>query len=347
MNISKIICSLVFLLLTAFAVFATGQAGDVLIYEKTEREMFTNPLESYYQAGKGERPNFMVMPFIRSTGNWRGYIATWEIEDSKLYLKKVDAWLCKETKESCKRVELADLFPGKVAGGRVAAEWFTGDLRVPDGKLLQYVHMGYASTYERDLIFDVKGGKVSEPKVIDNTKSPLPSQMEAMRLELEKLKQSEVGNQPAFGTAKIKREPKSGIVIVPGQGVFSVGTRRADLEAVVGDGEAKNPYEGIYFVEYPKVGVQVSYEEGRDTVHVIFLYNNQSRYENFAVPVVKTDKGIDWKSSPEDIVKAYGKAPKDFSDNSKSWRRLEYPGIDFLFQGGKLGRIGILGPDGN
>jgi hypothetical protein len=33
----------------------------------------------------------------------------------------------------------------------VFAEWFTGVLIVPDGKMLQYVHMPYASRFEREL----------------------------------------------------------------------------------------------------------------------------------------------------------------------------------------------------
>jgi hypothetical protein len=118
MNISKFACSFGLLLLSAFAVFATGQQADRIVYQKSERMLFSNPLEDYYKADPGKRPHFMIAPLINSTGNWRGYIATWEIEECRLYLKKVDAWLCKETKESCKLVELADLFPGKVVGSR-------------------------------------------------------------------------------------------------------------------------------------------------------------------------------------------------------------------------------------
>jgi hypothetical protein len=46
-------------------------------------------------------------------------------------------------------------------------------------------------------------------------------------------------------------------------------------------------------------------------------------------------------------LKAYGKPLKDFGGKGESWRRLEYAGIDFLFRGGRLERIGILGPGGN
>jgi hypothetical protein len=348
---------LLLLLVYAPAVFGTGQDADNIIYKGTERMLFSNPLKDYYRGDPGRRPNFMVKPLTMSSGNWRGYVATWEIVGGKLFLTKVDSWFCSgSTKESCHQVALSELFPGKVSNQRVYAEWYSGELRVPDGELLQYVHMGYGSTYERDLIFNVKKGVVSGPKVIDNTKGDLPSEPEAALKELQKLKESPVGNKPAFGAAQSKaskpkaaRGPKSGIVIVPGQGVFAVGTRRMDLEAVVGDGESENPYKGIYFVEYPKAGLEVSYESGKNTVHIIFLYNGQPGYENFVTPKVKTDKGIDWNASPEDILKAYGKPLHDYQDESpaKSWRRLEYPGIDFLFESGRLGRIGILGPDGN
>lgn len=342
-------------LLFAGLIFATAQEPDKILINGTEKMLLTNPLEDYYSDPE-KRPRFMIEPFMTSSGNWRGYVATWEIDDGKLFLKKINSWFCEgETKESCRQVELAVIFPEKVLDGRVAANWFSGDLRIPDGKQLQYVHMGYGSTYERDIFYNVKDGKVGKARIVDNTKNPPVSEMESARRELQKLKNSSLGTKTAFGTGKMterkketpKREPKSGIAIVPGKGVFAIGVSRKEMETVVGDGEQGSPYEDVYFVEYPKAGVQISYKNGKDTVHVIFLYNNQSRYEDYVTPTVKTDKGIDWASTEADILKAYGKPIKDFSDESKSWRRLEYAGIDFLFQNGRLGRIGILGPDGN
>ncbi len=316
------------------------------MYNGKERELFSNPLEDYYTGGQ-KRPDYLVAPLTTSSGNWRGYVATWLITDGKLYLTKIDSWICTgETKKSCSRVTLSSIFGKKVKKGRVLADWFTGELRIPDGKELQYVHMGYGSTYERDIIFTAKLGDVTGPYVIDNTTKELPSELEAARRELEKLKAAEERKmKPTEKPAK--RRPLSGITITPGQGIFKYGTKRVDLEAVVGEGDAESPYEDVYFVEYPAAGVQASYDNGKDTVHVIFLYNNAPHYPGFAIPEVRTEKGISWTSTGEDILKAYGKPLKDFSDDSKTWRRLEYPGIDFLFQGGQLERIGILGPDGN
>lgn len=356
MNISKLILLALIVFSLSTAAFATGQEPDKIVYKGVERSLFSNPLEDYYKRPE-DRPKFAIGPFMFSSGNWRGYVATWKIDNGKLFLTKIDSWICTgDSKESCHLVELAELFPKKLQEGLVMADWYTGDLRVPDGKELRYVHMGYGSIYERDLIFKVKDGEVGEPMIIDNTKKQIPSANERALEELRKLKDSSIGSQPAFGglgrkpasQASAKREPKSGSVIVPGEGVFKVGTKRSDLEAVIGDGEAGSKYDDVYFVEYPKVGVQVSYKNGTDTVHVIFLYNGpQARYEDFIAPVVKTDKGIDWNSTDKDVLKAYGKPSKDFSDDRKTWRRLEYPGIDFLFSSGRLSRIGILGTNSN
>jgi hypothetical protein len=53
-------------------------------------------------------------------------------------------------------VSLGRVFPG--FPDRVFAHWFTGELRVPQGGLLQYVHMGFGSRYERDLLIQFRHG---------------------------------------------------------------------------------------------------------------------------------------------------------------------------------------------
>jgi hypothetical protein len=50
------------------------------------------------------------------------------------------------------------LFPGEK---RVEADWFTGRIIVPDGKLVKHVHMGYASTLKSYTILTVEHGVVT------------------------------------------------------------------------------------------------------------------------------------------------------------------------------------------
>lgn len=76
--------------------------------------------------------------------------------------------------------------------GIVNAAWFSGELRTPEGKELLYVHMGYGSVYERDILLTVEKGRITRTKVIDNTKRRLPSALELERQELEKMNKKDL-----------------------------------------------------------------------------------------------------------------------------------------------------------
>ena len=200
MDMRKVLISIFLLMLFSTDAFATGQAADVLIYQGKTYALFSNPLEDYYP-DEDRRPQFMVRPHTMSSGNWRGYVATWEIVGDKLYLSKIDSWFCggrpgSRSNGGCRRVTLRELFGKRVFNGRVLASWFSGELRVPDGKELEYVHMGYGSVYERDILFEVKAGKVLRREVVDNTNRERPSNLELQRQELEKLKKSPSGDKP-------------------------------------------------------------------------------------------------------------------------------------------------------
>lgn len=193
---------LLIILLSLFSnAFATGQSPDVLFYDGKVYDLFSNPLEDFYKNEK-DRPRFFITPGGSSSGNWRGYVAYWEVEEDSLYLKAIDSWLCGGTpvelatgKGDCRKADVKELFGNKYAQNKVFADWFSGELRIPDGKQLQYVHMGYGSVYERDILISVKQGKITEKKIVDNTKKKPESEMELQRKELEKLKNSPVGNK--------------------------------------------------------------------------------------------------------------------------------------------------------
>jgi hypothetical protein len=176
--------------------FATAQAPDVLLYDNKVYDLYANPLETFYK-DEASRPRFQVQPGTISSGNWRGYVAIWEIEGDTLFLKGIDSWVCDPTSsdESCRKADLKELFGQQFRAGKVEATWFSGELRIPDGKMLQYVHMGYGTIYERDIILTLQSGKVTKRNVIDNTKRKIPSSLELQRRELEKLKDSPAGNR--------------------------------------------------------------------------------------------------------------------------------------------------------
>ncbi len=135
----------------------TAQVSEKLLYEGKSIFLFSEPLALY-----------LVQNQIRftspHTANWRGYVGTWEIIETegveRLYLVGIEAHKDYET-----ILTLPDLFPGF---DKVFAHWFTGELRCPQGDLVEYIHMGYASTYEYELFLEFKQGVLVHKYAIHN-----------------------------------------------------------------------------------------------------------------------------------------------------------------------------------
>ena len=70
--------------------FATAQESDKLILNNKTERLFANPLESIFFKNPElkEKYNTIISKYdvLISTGCWRGYIATFEIIDSELYI---------------------------------------------------------------------------------------------------------------------------------------------------------------------------------------------------------------------------------------------------------------------
>lgn len=92
---------------------------------------------------------------IRSpnTALWRGYVGTWEIVNNRLYLIALSGEFIDGSP-----VNLEAIFPGYPE--RVFAHWYSGLLRIPQGELLKYVHMGFGSIYKSDLFININKGHV-------------------------------------------------------------------------------------------------------------------------------------------------------------------------------------------
>ena len=137
----------------------TAQVPDSIRYQGQEYPLLANPLEQYWKDA-GQRPRF-IPP---STANWRGYVATWTLEDNILYLTALSGRV--EQGE----VTLDTLFPDN--NGRVEASWFNGALRLPQGEMVHYRHMGYESLYARELILSIEAGHVSGTREVRNAPDP-------------------------------------------------------------------------------------------------------------------------------------------------------------------------------
>lgn len=87
--------------------------------------MLTEPLSDYF-ARIGSRPRFLC----RVTSLLRGYLGTWETADERLYLRAPRGVFEDDTPFS-----VATFFPEHP--DRVFADWYSGTLRIPQGKQLQ------------------------------------------------------------------------------------------------------------------------------------------------------------------------------------------------------------------
>nr|MBP7911909.1 hypothetical protein [Pseudomonadales bacterium] len=134
----------------------TAQIPEVLRFESREHPMCTEPLEDYFELGGRKSPFASYC-----TANWRGYIGTWEVRGQRLYLVGLEG----RSGEGAE-LTLVSLFPGH--GSRVYAHWYSGTVRLPEGKLLKYFHGGYGSTYERDRLLRFDKGVLVETSVQRN-----------------------------------------------------------------------------------------------------------------------------------------------------------------------------------
>ena len=131
----------------------TAQVPDLLLLDGERLALFTNPLEQYFAMG-GRKPGLRWS----STANWRCYVATWEVVNDRLYLIDIEGDL-----ENGEPASLAAVFPGYA--DRVFAHWYNGELRIPQGERTNYVHMGYHSTFERDLLITVVRGVLTQRRI--------------------------------------------------------------------------------------------------------------------------------------------------------------------------------------
>lgn len=146
--------------------FGTAQHPEVLLFEGKKESMFAEPLEKYFSESRPKPEMFEPT----STACWRGYIGTWKIQDGSLLLislgrermKKMDG----EWRIVMDNVPLTKVFPD--ARGPVHAEWFSGVIRVPRGKMLRYVHMGFGSLTEQNLYLTFKTGRLTAKRLVDN-----------------------------------------------------------------------------------------------------------------------------------------------------------------------------------
>jgi len=147
-----------------------AQLPDILILDGTKMDLYSNPLESYWDLYPKKKPVFQSTESCK-----RGYIATWQLHNRLLILREITGNIQTSNFIFWKKVipySWKMLFP-KVQGNGVVASWFTGKIRIPQGNKLFYVHHAYDSRFEREIIITIDKGEAIKTVELDYTQQKL------------------------------------------------------------------------------------------------------------------------------------------------------------------------------
>lgn len=134
----------------------TSQIADKCIYLGMEYAMpdcLTFPSEDSrivkvsYDEASDEDKNSIVY----SNACWRNYIATWEIKNDCLYIKKLEG-----------KYRL-------VVSEPILADWFTGDVVLPQGELIENpIDLDFELIYEKEITLTIVSGIVTQSDIREN-----------------------------------------------------------------------------------------------------------------------------------------------------------------------------------
>lgn len=165
----------------------TAQVCDSITFEGEVYPLHSDPLFTYLREKKLD--NKFVAPH---TACWRGYIADWEIFKGKLYLIGLCGYV-DEGNNIAKKVGMECLFPREK---KVHAKWFSGEIRIEKGELIESANMGFESKYEQEILITVEHGIVKNiPTVVTNR---VCVQCGTSLLERPKIQIGEPGNEREF-----------------------------------------------------------------------------------------------------------------------------------------------------
>jgi hypothetical protein len=155
----------------------TAQTPDVVILDRRPYRLHSLPLEQYFRRTKS-RPELREI----HTGNYRGYVARWEIFRKRLFLTGLFGafWTVPEAQRQSLRpdpdafepasewtrsLRLVDLFPDEAP--LVPATWVTQRLVAAVGPRLVYDHFGFGGLHAAYRVINVVQGRVWRQRNFD------------------------------------------------------------------------------------------------------------------------------------------------------------------------------------
>jgi hypothetical protein len=132
------------LVLVALPAFATEQARDTIAFAGQQDSMLERPLNDFLK-----RLPLIPRFDIPSTANYKGYTASWEVKDSRLFLATFHATTNRQP------YSISSLFPGRKLP--IQADWYSGTVHIVGGR--ETLAQG-RYTYERVAALQVTNGVV-------------------------------------------------------------------------------------------------------------------------------------------------------------------------------------------
>lgn len=147
-----------------------AQLPDTITLGSKEMDLYTNPLEPFWENSGKRKPNFKLTENCK-----RGYVAAWFIKDNQLLLTHIKGRQFVKTfffGDKLVDISLKKIFP-KSNGKNIHANWYSGKLRIPAGPMTQYEHYNYNSRFEKEIIITVNKGDVIKMVTLDYTQQKL------------------------------------------------------------------------------------------------------------------------------------------------------------------------------
>ncbi|MCU0322326.1 MAG: hypothetical protein MUE72_07915 [Chitinophagaceae bacterium] len=135
--------------LVTFCLSATEQYGDRLVVNKDTSWIEATPLEDSLE-NKGSRSFGELNLGGNCSALWRGYVATWQLENNSLFLIKLQLDYCSDNPLD---YDLSKEFNKN----KVFADWVNRTIRKPEGRFIQ--HGNYSEPiHEGEIIYAFENG---------------------------------------------------------------------------------------------------------------------------------------------------------------------------------------------
>lgn len=134
--------------------FATEQGRDAVTFARQQDSILERPLDDFL----GRLPKIPHFD-IPNTANYKGYTASWEVKDSRLYMATFHATTNQQP------YSISWLFPGRKLP--IHADWYSGTLHIVSGK--ETLAQG-RYTYERVTTLQVTNGVVLTTSRMSNVR---------------------------------------------------------------------------------------------------------------------------------------------------------------------------------